>query len=311
MSIKETAYNTTACRGISTTKIIDAVEKGIVEGAIGPVSKIPDIYGKPERVYGIVRNYATENSNIPPFLHPIVLKSPITGESIVVVDLRGPTRPVSTNREDFTVYSSFEYNLTVLRGMVQLEWSNGNKESFANISKLVLKNFSRLLGDALTKRFGLNPRDQMNFSILVAYFYVCNHYDLDEFTAHDKNKIAALIGRCCGFTVVDVLDVIDHAPVINTLEELADVARSTIQNVRLKDLNQGTIISAVGSSWFSTNATELMAVALEHPPTWVSILLAAYNERAYKNTVISKLAAADKSDEIKQFSNALISMVRS
>jgi hypothetical protein len=33
----------------------------------------------------------------------------------------------------------------------------------------------------------------------------------------------------------------------------------------------------------------MVAVALEHPPTWIAILISAFTERSFKNSQISKL----------------------
>jgi hypothetical protein len=50
------------------------------------------------------------------------------------------------------------------------------------------------------------------------------------------------------------------------------------------------LFTVLGGTWFGANAKELVAVALEHPPTWISILLAAFTERSFRNSQLGKLA---------------------
>ena len=46
----------------------------------------------------------------------------------------------------------------------------------------------------------------------------------------------------------------------------------------------------MGNTWFGANAKEILAVALEHPPTWLSLVYIALKERSYKNTSLAKIA---------------------
>jgi hypothetical protein len=50
------------------------------------------------------------------------------------------------------------------------------------------------------------------------------------------------------------------------------------------------LITLTGQSWFGLNAKEILAIALEHPPTWTTIVHHALQERTYRNSVIAKLA---------------------
>ena len=43
-------------------------------------------------------------------------------------------------------------------------------------------------------------------------------------------------------------------------------------------------------SWFGSNAKEILAVALEHPPTWYAIVFSSLEERTYKNSMIARVA---------------------
>jgi hypothetical protein len=50
------------------------------------------------------------------------------------------------------------------------------------------------------------------------------------------------------------------------------------------------LLTIVRNSWFGTNAKDYIAVALEHPPTWMAIVYTAIVERTYKNSMIYRVA---------------------
>ena len=61
------------------------------------------------------------------------------------------------------------------------------------------------------------------------------------------------------------------------------------------------LYNALGNSWFGSNKTELISVALEHPPTWVAMIYTAVNDRGYRKSQIGAIAlnsARKQSDKL-------------
>lgn len=74
------------------------------------------------------------------------------------------------------------------------------------------------------------------------------------------------------------------------IKDFCAQVKEITENNRLQAFEEGILVNLLIASWFGTNAREMIAVALEHPPTWIALVYAAFTEKSYKNTVISKIA---------------------
>jgi hypothetical protein len=72
------------------------------------------------------------------------------------------------------------------------------------------------------------------------------------------------------------------------------------------------LITILKSSWFGNNAAELLAVSLEHPPTWVSLVYTSLSERSFKNANLSKIVERyGKNNADNEFTRSFVSLVDS
>lgn len=311
MSIYKTAYDTFVLRGTVKSKFVHPIEQAVAQGAISTLDTCSDVIPSNDHVFAAVRIDDARVANIPAQLHPIVFKHPQTQEECVFVDQRGPTRPndqVRPGSKPFKVYSDFEYNVNSIRALLQAKWSETTAERFLSASRLPISVYTKLVSESLGRKLGLDYEQQFKFSVLAAFFYVGLHYDKDQFAPQDTPRIAVLIAKTCNFKVSDVLDVIDTLPLIKNIEAFCSVAQEVIQDTRVQQLTTYVLISAMGNAWFSTNSSELMCVALEHPPTWMAILHAAYSERAYKNTAIANIIKNERPDSVKSYMYSVLSL---
>lgn len=311
MCIYKTAYDTFVFRGFVKSKFVHAIEQAVIQGAIQPLDPCSAVIPPNEKVFAAVRIENPQVAAIPGQLHPITFTHPQTREECVFIDQRGPTRPADNQNvgaKPFKVYSEFEYNVNSMRALLQAKWGEHSAERFLSCSRLPITVYSKLVAESLGRKLGLDYEQQFKFMVLAAYFYVGLHYNREQFAPQDTPRIAVLISKACGFKINDILEVIEHLPLIKDIEAFCAAAQTVINDTRVQQLTTYVLISAMGNSWFATNSSELMCVALEHPPTWMAILYAAYSERAYKNTAISNLVKNEKPDVVKSYMYSVLSL---
>jgi hypothetical protein len=105
-----------------------------------------------------------------------------------------------------------------------------------------------------------------------------------------------------------VLDILDQVAVVTSITHLCDVAGEVCQSIQLNELkkNVGLFIAAMGAGWFGVNNKEVLAAALEHPPTWIAICHTALTDRSYRNTTIARIVERHSKGNIDQlFTNSL------
>jgi hypothetical protein len=277
MSIFRTAYDTTACVGYQLSKTSTAINAAYYDGS---VYRIPDT-----NIRSITGGSALAN-NVPAFAHPLLVD--IDNNKLLFIDARSYGK-IDINSDSFKVRNETEYNLLVTRAKLNEIWIKDNPLWLRDISYIPMSIFSSWISESIGRRFALDPREQFNLAILAAIFYNSLFTDEAEITEHEKLRLINSISRSIHASTTDVMEIIDKVSVVNNVFEYCSHAEEISGSIRLKELNPGILYSILGNTWFGTNAKEMVAVALEHPPTWIAILISAFTERSFKNSQISKL----------------------
>ncbi|EKD22648.1 MAG: hypothetical protein ACD_84C00022G0002 [uncultured bacterium] len=299
MTISKTAFETTACVGFPVNKITSAVEAAFHEGNVALIENT--------HVYSIAGGTALVN-NVPAFAHPVSIK--INDENKMFIDVRSfGIWDINTNA--FKVRNEIDYALMVVRGKLNYIWCNENPRWLQNVSPAPMAAYAQWISEAVSRRFALDPREQLSLAILAAIFYNSQFSDDAEINEHEKLRITTIVTRAVHASAQDVLAILDKVSVINNVYEFCAKAEEITGSVRLKELNPGVLFSILGGTWFGTNAKEMIAVAVEHPPTWLAILLSAFTERTFRNSQISKLVERSTFKKIgEDYVRAVLNMLR-
>jgi len=301
--LRQTAYQTSACAGFITSKIQNALEEIRTRGDYLRPRDIesPHKFEKAQAVHLLGFVYAT--TPVPAFIHPMVLPRKDENESLCVfADIRS-TGSYDKNQHQFTLRNKYEYMMSVLYAGLQEFWTLDNPTILLGLSHLPMAAFSRWLSENIVRRFGLTPQDQMTISVLAAYFYICN-FTTEKFNDSELRRYVGMIARATFVNGETILGIIEKHERLENIDDFCLAAREETGNVRLDELNKGLLISIVGSTWFG-NSKELLAVALEFPPAWLTILYAAYTDKTYKNSAIAKMVERDKRPEVDSFVRGL------
>lgn len=295
------AYSTTPCSAYQIKSSIDGVQRHMVMDNT-QCKQVPI----PGRTDGFVKDLWMVTpglSDIPPFAHPLVIPSKIMeGVTETFIDVRNFTR--LTRDDEVVVSASMDYELSVLRGFFQSVWNRGEYMDMLNLGHYQITIFARWLSEALTRRLALDPEIQMRVTVLAAYFYLCMFNDQVDDELEDKTMLryAAMIARSTYVNADDVIKIIEPLPFQRRASDFCRLLEEHGESARFEKFNVGLLYTIISGSWFGSNARELAAVAVEHPPTWLAMLCMATNERGYRNTVIGKLAQQyQKADEVRSF----------
>lgn len=308
MAIYETAYATTICRGMQKT--INQIEEGVRQAFYsGGAIRLCDGMALNEVVPEPGRD-----ANIPYFAHPLVV-APVKGlneDPIYVHDARQYCR---LSREGGVIYhNEQERKMMEYRAAVQKAWLIQPQSVLRDISPLPIKLFREWIVQSLVRRYALDQTAVYTVGILVGLWWYSNFTEDQKFTGTDANRVANAISKLLVCRVEDVLTVMDQldGATIKDAEAFCEALKDITQSQRVKDLNAGLLITAVGSTWYGNHAVEILAVALEHPPTWIAIMLQAASERGMKNSGIAKLMEKqDRGGAVRSFQLAAMSYLRS
>jgi hypothetical protein len=225
------------------------------------------------------------------FKHPIVLENLDSRyASVVAVDVRdcmsGPWGRLPR------VSKPIQLAWAKAQGLMQAVYvSEGfNRNVLKSMSNYPAALYSSMITEALQRRYYLDMREQITIQILSAHFYN-NCLMASDVSADIDRQIGeiAKITRCDSQMIKNVL-MKDGVREMKTISNLCECIKAHSGSIRLNDLSIGVLFTTLGSYWLGFNARELIAVSLEHVPTWLLLCYSALSSQTYKRSLLSKIA---------------------
>lgn len=278
MTVLQTAYNTTACRDFQMGKTAAAIHVAFAHGQLTALENSNGVY--------LIQGGASVIDSVPAFAHPLVIEK--DHKQVLIMDARqyGKWDPVQYK---FVVKAEVEYALAVHRARLTAIWMKESPSIIRDISPVPMGVYASWISESVAKRFALDPRQQFNLAILAAVFYCSQFLEGAEREGTDMRMVNQ-ITRALKASAQDVLAVVEKAPYVASVEHFCHMAEEVTGSVRMQELKVGVLFAIMGGTWFGTNAREIACVAIEHPPTWIAILMQAISERSYKNSGIAKIS---------------------
>jgi hypothetical protein len=284
MTIHRSAYDTLACRDFVISKITAGLQAALHIGFL------------PQQGSQSIRELqggAAEVDHVPTFQHPFVLVDgkPVPGHppaTYVVIDVR-PFGKWDKHQHQYAVRNKTEYGFMRLRGLLTQAWIE-NPASLNTLTGLPMKMYASWISEKVAQKFALDPREQGLLQVLAAFHYASLFTDEKHLSQSEIHRIATMIKTATGMEGQMILNVLERfqAP-LHSIDEFCKVASEVTESIRLKDFNVGFLFDLLGGTFYVANQKEIIAVALEHPPTWIAMLAVAADDRSYKNTYITKL----------------------
>lgn len=246
-----------------------------------------------------------ESVEIPTFNHPITMTDPNRGTK-VVVDLRSYGRLLEILPDRVRVAQYGGAALTINRAILQYEWRADTADEFVDASDMPIAVYSRWLADQLSRGLALDALQQQRLPVLFAYFYYAQFMADGELTPTMAQRLAPKIART--LRIRDVTTVLQNIPstLPTNVTQLVALLSSGEYGIRLESLSIGVFWQVTTSGMYGImNAAEVMAVAIEYPPTFLAIMHAALNDRGYNKTPLTNAAKPyDRNGAGKQFNQA-------
>ena len=188
----------------------------------------------------------------------------------------------------------------------------GHYTDIRNVSPIIGGIYSRWVSETVARQFQLAPDVQLKLAILSAFFYICQFIPKDAFDPKEELKHAAQVARYVGVSVDFAQKELSGIGHINDLKEFADLVRSLNLSVRLDKFDHAVMLTILTGYWLGNRDREMVAVALEYPPTFITLVYQAINERGYAKTRLADMILRnyDKGDNLKQLSMNFKQLVR-
>ena len=283
-------FDTVALSAVPFKHLIEAVTRALV------AAELPTLTVKAGDAEEGFQIYMVQGGNsfadqVPFFNHPLLFTHTAGGrnEKVCVIDVRNFGR-YNANEKSFIVRAPAEYALAIRRAILTHLWTNGKGNVIRDLSDLPAMTFCALLSESIGHRFSANPFEQSVLATLAAFFYYCQFTDASELGEVESAMLQAKIAKITSVPATTVAEVLKDVNCLHGIESFVDVVKSKINGPAFENFNLGTLFTLMRGSWFGTGAAEMVGVALEHPPTWISLVDASVASQTYKRTSMARIS---------------------
>lgn len=236
------------------------------------------------------------NREIPPFGHPLLW------DDKIFIDARGMIRVDNNAALGYVVTQQAEFEFQVNRAKLTWYAKSQNVDDLAVLGDIAPVTFARFVAENLVRALGLGPEEQALATLTLVFYYFCMFRDPGELEEAEMNRMIGKIGRMTYLTSEWIYQRKEPLRYMGGIQDLVAVLHGMIENPRIKSLNAASLITYVRGGWFGMNAVETMGVALEHPPTFLAMVVASLKDRSYRNARLAKVVQTnDKKNSGKQF----------
>lgn len=294
----KTPYETLACRLTPTKETVLAIKKAYVNNELRhPNSPDGNIM---ERVLTVLPG----NDEVPVFSFPLLVE--LNDQDVVVFDLR-PYAKLERDGE-IKISNASDYQFKLVSALLNDVWVK-SPEDLLLLGDLPIIVFVRWLTNNITSALGLGPEDQVVLSTIVATYYY-SLFKEDSLTEKDRLIIVKKVSSISFIPTEKALAIVDKLDYIDGLSTLVDVIKESIQSPRINNLNVGLLITMLNKSWFGFDAKTTIAVALEHPPTFLSMIQSSLESRSFRKSYIGTLVYQnDKKGLGNVFTKSLLNII--
>lgn len=292
MPFYKTAYDTTAGQvmGLETKKLEIAIKAGMITAdqqdlpmGVRPVEAVRPCF---------ILGNTNEEKEIPPFIHPYLIQN-FKSQSYLVTDLRvfrGSNQSYMSQSEFVkSIRNLSEYGLMMNRSILGLLWlDEAHRSRIRAQFSFAGTVFGQMISQAVGRAYGLDLLDQVKLTALGIYYYHLLFGPESQLQDTRREAAAVHIIKATKLQATEVYALIESLPEIHNVTDFCKAIPAVLDNVRLKDFNLTMLLTLVRNIWYGLHAKELIAAALEHPPTWISIVYATMTERSYRSSQLYK-----------------------
>lgn len=220
--------------------------------------------------------------DIPSFVHPFKLST--AKGTYLVLDVRYYVRQMPNG--DLTVTHPADLQLNVMRLLLNDRWIRETPISLLSAVPSSLAAYATWFAQAFTNK--LNDFELLEFKLIAAIYYYSQFVDGDQFKEADEIGAISMISRHLKVPTSGVKDKVEKIGKLNTLNDFVQAVKNDIQSVRVQSLNQGLVVSLLLNSWFGIQAKELVASAINFPPSWIAFVFMGLVSKGHHKTKIAQ-----------------------
>lgn len=227
-------------------------------------------------------------AKIPEFAHPLATIDKALEKVNVYIDAR-PFMDYNQYTGVVQTKSPHDFHILQQRAALEYHWRMQGIYSLRDISLVPVSAMASWISENITKRFALDATEQYRLTIFSAFYYYSLFEDDKEKSETQFTRMVAGMSRATKIDASEYFNYLDGQDYIRNISDFCERVGDFVGSVRLKDLNPAVLYTTLGGSWYGANGKEIIAISLEHPPTFMTMIYAGATEKLFRRSLLNKL----------------------
>lgn len=247
----------------------ESIRNGIVQAALA------------DRPHSPIFQINEGHSEVPSFTQPMAYQTPATRDECIAVDCRQYKGSNSFVKE--------QIELLELRAALTLHGVR-EKNLTALYHPVAMIAYANIITGIISQRFGIDPKLKLQIQVVAAAQYYNITHSLGEggYTDQELPMLAQTIMRNLRLPADIVTSTLDKVEYGDTLQSFCDNVKRVDDTDRTSSFSPGLMINSSTGLWFGINSNEIVAVSLEHAPTFCALLFHALGDGSYSRGEMAK-----------------------
>lgn len=294
------AYDTPMGSKIIIDDIKEAIVKSLIMGNM-EVKIDGEYYYRNTGILLVTAN----NKEIKPFSHPI---SVIKGtEEYLAIDVRHCTRMLTPATAHIS--NSSDFNFIYTRAKLQKLFTENPRQLLSRGGVFPMLTYARWISETLGKVLGLSAEDQFKICIVAGIWFM-SLFQETPMTEPEMQKAGILVSRSTRIPSGFTADVIKEIDQLFTTQDFVSTLIKVVNSPRMADFTAGAFYAFMSNGWLSSLYKPMVATAIDHVPTWFTLVLMSLSDKGATRTNIAKLIQNNaKGNNPQSFVLAITSMM--
>lgn len=250
------------------------------------------------------------NPVVPTFSHPLTLET-VKGLTYTVCDLSSFIR--ERQEGEYVVANKPLFSLQTIRTVLTSDLVNNGTRSIKSLSPNVVKTYVDLITSSLSMAFSLNNEEVLALRALSGWMYYSMLHNDPYAGELEFDALIAKLAREINIPSSFLYRYIDQEFYKN-VSDFLEKLRQKITNPAVQKINEGLFYTVIAKNlnanvWIGLEKQEILAMSVEHIPTFVATLVICLSEQVFKNAGLTKMALRNFARDKANFILAVNSIV--
>ena len=250
------------------------------------------------------------NPVVPTFSHPLTIET-VKGLTYTFCDLSSFIR--ERQEGEYAVANKPLFSLQTIRTVLTADLINNGTRSIKSLSPNVVKTYVDLITSSLSMAFSLNNEEVLALRALSGWMYYSMLHSDPYAGELEFDALVAKLAREINIPSSFLYRYLDQEFYRNVGDFLEKI-RQKISNPAVQKINEGLFYTVIAKNlnanvWIGLEKQEILAMSVEHIPTFVATLVICLSEQVFKNAGLTKMALRNFTRDKANFILAVNSIV--